>query len=399
MTIGRRLAVIGGLLVFASGCDADSPESGTGFVVSDSAGVVIAENHSDEESLMVWEPKEEPILRLGSERAEAPDLFGRVAQADLDPRGNLWIVDGMSAEVRVFEVPSGEYLFTVGGRGEGPGEFRSLRLLGFDDTRAWIWDQDLGRVTVVTLGGEFVEVRALGRDRAITPRLLSRTPHGTFITQLPQTFTGEVTDRMNVRDSVRLWEFETEVAEAELLAERPGVMWHFTEGAPFQVPFTDGGRLAARDRWVVLTDPEGSPELEVLEEGLVVRRIRLKRERSPVRPGDVESHLEATGASRQGVTASRLPVPALAPAWSWVQIGRDGSILALHHLGTDLGNPDARWTWDVFDPEGQLRALLRLPERTSLLEFGGGYLILLESPEAAGPRVAVHEVPEWGVPR
>ncbi|TVP59451.1 MAG: hypothetical protein EA351_01555 [Gemmatimonadales bacterium] len=395
MMIRRSQLVVGALLALVSGCEPGSSYGGERFVVSDSAGVVLAENAWSEERLSDWEPVEPPIVRLGSERADAPDLFGRVGQVYLDPRGNLWIVDVMSAEARVFQIPSGEHLFTVGGRGEGPGEFRAVRLLGFDDTRAWIWDQDLSRLTVFTLDGEFMEVRPLGRDLETTPRLHSRTAHGTFVASLPQFLTRDVTDGMNVRDTIRLWEFEAEIAEAGLLAERPGVVWHFSDEAQHQVPFTDGVHFAARDRWVVVTDPEGSPELEVLEEGRVVRRVRLGREPTQLTSEDIETFLEVTGASRRGVRAERLPIPRFAPAWSSVQIGQDGSILALHHWGLDMGTPDARAVWDVFDPDGRLRVSIRLPQGTSLLEFGREYLILQESPEGEGPRVAVYAFPEW----
>lgn len=391
----RRLAAAAALIALASGCEPAPPETGEGFVVSDSAGVAIAENAWSEESLLDWEPVEPPILRLGSERADAPDLFGRIGQGYLDPRGHLWITDTMSAEARVFEIPSGEHLFTVGGRGEGPGEFGAVHLLGFDDTRAWIWDQTLGRLTAFTLDGEFIEMRAPGREREITPRLVSRTAHGTFIASLPQSMARDVTSGTNVRDTMRMWEFEEDVAEAALVAERAGQVWHFRDEGPTPVPFTDGGRFAARDRWVVLTDPDGSPELDILEEGRVVRRVRLEREQTPVTSEAIDANLEAMGASPAGGAANQLPIPRLAPAWGWVQIGGDGSILALHHWGLDVGNPEARAIWDVFDPEGRFRASLRLPQGTSLLEFGDEYLILQETPEGEGPRVVVHAVPKW----
>jgi hypothetical protein len=395
MAIRRTLTLTGVVWALAVGCEPQSLDRGEHFVVADSAGVLIAENAWSNASISDWEPEEPPIMRLGSERADAPDLFGRVSQAVLDPQGNLWVVDLMAAEARVFDVPTGEHLFTVGGRGRGPGEFLTVHLLGFDETRAWVWDQNLGRLTVFTLEGEFLEVQVPGRDREMTPRLLARTPAGTFITTLPQILSRAVTDGMNVRDTIRLWEFETDVNEAGLVAERAGVIWHFGGGGQLQVPFTDGGRFAARDRWVVFTDPEGTPELEVFEGGRLVRRIRVRRALRPVTDQAVATHLEVTGATRSGVDAARLPIPRFAPAWGWLQVGEDGSILAMHHWGLDMGASGARAIWDVFDPEGRLQASIRLPEGTGLLEFGREYLVLTESIEGAGPGLAVYPVPEW----
>lgn len=392
---GRTLVTAAGLCAVASGCDSGLPETRQAFFVFDSSGVAVAENRWDEAAVTAWELSEPPILRLGSELAGAPDLFGRIDQASLDSRGHLWVVDGLSADVRVFDVHSGEYRFTVGGRGQGPGEFGSVHLLGFDHTHAWIWDRDLGRLTAFTLAGELGEVRPIGLERERTPRLFSRTARGTFLAQFPQVLTRNITEGMTVQDTIRIWEFAADVDEAELLAQRPSVVWHFGGGTQRQVPFTDGARFAARDRWVVLTDPEGSPNIEVLEDGRPVRRIHLYRERSPVKTEALDSLLAMMGFSGVAGAEDRVPVPRLAPAWQAVRIGQDGSILALHHVGLDFWMPDARQVWDVFDNQGRLKGLLILPAGTSLLEVGGEYLVLGETPEGGGPRIVVHEVPGW----
>lgn len=392
---GRRVATILGLCVVAIGCDAGGPETSEGFVVSDSSGVAVVENRWDEAAVTTWEPSEPPILRLGSERDGAPDLFGSVAQVTLDSRGHVWVMDGFSAEARVFDVPSGEHLFTVGGRGEGPGEFDSLHLLGLDGAHAWIWDQNLGRLTSFTLAGEFMGVRRVGQEEEVTPRLHSRTAKGTFVAQFPQLLGRAVTEGMIVRDTIRLWEFAEEEGESELLAQRAGATFYFAGGTQRSVPFADGARFAARDRWVVLTDPEGSPKLEVLEEGQLARRIHLARERSPVTTEALDSLRAITGSGGTTPAGEQLPVPRLAPAWQEVRIGQDGSIFALQNYWLNFWMPDVRQVWDVFDPEGRFRGQLDLPRGTSLLEVGGEFLVLGETPEGSGPRIAFYEAPEW----
>jgi hypothetical protein len=393
--IGRKLMAVCGLCAMAAGCDGGWEDTPPGFMVSDSSGVAVAENRWDETAVTTWELSESPLLRLGSEVAGAPDLFGRIVQASLDPRGALWVVDASSLEIRVFNVPSGEHRFTVGGHGQGPGEFESVHLLGLDDNHAWIWDQSLRRLTTFTLSGSLSDVRPVGQDLELAPRLHSRTASGTFVAQFPQHLGRPVTEGMIVQDTIRIWEFAAEAGESELLAQRAGPIFHFAGGAQHSVPFADGARFAARDRWVVLTHPEGLPTLEVLEEGRLARRIHLARERSPVTTEALDSLRAITGSGGATGAGERLPVPRLAPAWQEVRIGPDGSILALHNYWLNFWMPDARQSWDVFDHAGRFRGLLNLPLGSSLLDVGGEYLVLSESQEGAGPGIAVHAVPPW----
>lgn len=61
-------------------------------------------------------------VRLGHLEGDGADVFGRVTGLALDGEGRIHIMDLMSQEVGVFS-PSGEHLHTLGGRGEGPGQF------------------------------------------------------------------------------------------------------------------------------------------------------------------------------------------------------------------------------------------------------------------------------------
>ena len=392
-------AVVVGVLVAAAclpGCDRDDVAPGEAFVVSDSAGVEIARNVAVEEALPRIDLSAGALVRLGSEDEGSPELFGRVNQVRVDPEGRLWVADGLNAELRVFALPSGEHLFTVGGPGDGPGEFALPTLLGFDgEGRAWIWDQRPGRLTILSGAGEVVEVRRVGRDRELTPRLLHLARGGSVWAQLPQAWTGEVRDGLVLHDTIRIWLYESLDTEPELVAERPGVTWYLAEMSQIAVPFAEGSRFELRDERVVFTDPEGAPLLDVVEDGDLVRRIQVERERQRVTAGRVEAALDGPGWTPQMAEILRdrrgdLPTPDLVPTWGWLRLTPDGHIFALRH-GTLLQGE----VWDAFDPAGRLRGVLTLPDEAHLMEVTDELLVVVEMPELAGPSVAVHSFDGW----
>ena len=67
-------------------------------------------------------------------------LFDDVRALARDPEGLIYVADSGSRSVRVFD-PRGRHVVSIGGRGEGPGDFRSNLLCGlaFDpDGRLWV---------------------------------------------------------------------------------------------------------------------------------------------------------------------------------------------------------------------------------------------------------------------
>ncbi len=61
--------------------------------------------------------------RVGGDGEDA-FLFGIVSDLIRDDEGNVYLLDGQLAEVQIFS-PEGEHLDTIGGQGEGPGEFQA----------------------------------------------------------------------------------------------------------------------------------------------------------------------------------------------------------------------------------------------------------------------------------
>ena len=166
------LATIAG----AMGCDRVQPGSGPagaapGFIVRDSSGIEIIENHAPEHPPgQFWTIDAEPEIVLGGGGARP----GEHQAAAQDPAQLIWEVAGIARlqdgrvavlsqgnhQLYLFE-PSGELSRVIGGRGEGPGEFVRPQLLQYlaPDTLA-VWDYWFGGTSYFDTGGELIRERS-----------------------------------------------------------------------------------------------------------------------------------------------------------------------------------------------------------------------------------------------
>lgn len=115
---------------------------------SDSSGVEIVVISGARESFpVVAELDSVPEVRLGSPMGRAEEQFGAIHDVVALSDGGIAVLDGQAAEVRLFDA-AGQYRGTLGGKGDGPGEFRSPVDLAVvsGDTLA-VYDPVPGRVT------------------------------------------------------------------------------------------------------------------------------------------------------------------------------------------------------------------------------------------------------------
>ena len=85
-------------------------------------------------------------------------FFGAVGALATDSRDNIFVLDGFAQEIHVFD-SEGAQLRTMGGQGEGPGEFRMAQALamGPGDT-LWVTDPMTRRYSVFGPDGGFARV-------------------------------------------------------------------------------------------------------------------------------------------------------------------------------------------------------------------------------------------------
>ena len=127
-------------------CQTQTPR-GTEYSVRDSAGVRIVENGSPVTGTTEWQVGDSPVVQIGSLEEEAEYQLHEVSDALRLSDGRIVVASEGTNDLRFYS-SHGAFLRSVGGTGEGPGEFRglvALERLPADSLLAY--DQRLRRVS------------------------------------------------------------------------------------------------------------------------------------------------------------------------------------------------------------------------------------------------------------
>jgi hypothetical protein len=119
-------------------------------------------------------------LRIGS--LDDPDYgFSWIGDVAVDRDGNAYVFESQDRRIRVYSA-DGQLLRTIGGPGEGPGEFSFSVSMGVTGDTVWTVDDINRRLTLFNRRGEVLEARVFdevrvqlnspGRATIISPRML-----------------------------------------------------------------------------------------------------------------------------------------------------------------------------------------------------------------------------------
>ena len=98
-------------------------------------------------------------------------LFYRVWHMAVDKQENIYVVDGGNTRIQVFD-KEGQYLSTIGRRGQGPGEFRSPQDVFVDDQIGEVYVPDFRSIKVFASNGNYLKtipLESFNRSYCINP--------------------------------------------------------------------------------------------------------------------------------------------------------------------------------------------------------------------------------------
>lgn len=393
-TPGYRMWIGAATALLMGACDAGTATSSTGGRISehDSAGVTIIEVPAHVlEQLPTWTLSERPLLSIGDQEGADEYLFSRIVDAVRLTDGRIAVADRQTQDVRVFR-PEGTLDWRRGRRGDGPGEFRAIQMIGaLGGGRVAVWDQASNRTTVFDSAGnlerDWVDRQcAAGSPRSLAPtqRSCRVPPIGYFADGTVLIPTGEAmvpsfgpgTQRAGIdqvfagrRIGIGVLTPESYLVldspqQASLLAVRDpaGKIYPFTmlyEGEP---EWTVSGEWAAYGN-------SAAPLIHLRGSGGVPHRIvRLNVPEVPVTKQMVE---DLRGSDLSWYTGgdtwpsavqewlSRMPTGPHVPFFSEILLDPRGALWLRDYYETDLTPREAPHWWTVFDPRGRPLARVR----------------------------------------
>jgi hypothetical protein len=344
------------------------------FQVSDSAGVAVARNLAPAPDTLRLE---EPSVRIGLIDGPAEYLFEWISDIQPLPDGRVVVVDNRGARVALFD-GAGRWLRDIGGRGGGPGEYRTPIRAWLADDVLFLWDVVPRRLSRYTLAGGFLDSQSLAwKATAAPPRALpggwlDEREWGQQMAPGPArgalvriSHGGEVTDTLVGPYPVPRvgWEVSDEASGRGHMVNPPVF-------SAYPVWTTDGERL------IWSSGAEGHVEIRDLD-GRLIRLVLLERGARPVTEADKDLYLRGMqarfGAPDEALASIREQTvfAERRPAITGLLVDDVGQIWVADHDPAAFGREPGS-DWEVLDAEGRVRYRVAFPRGFQLTRIHGG---------------------------
>jgi hypothetical protein len=367
--MSRSLVTSGLLCLVLVGCRGESRDPVT---VTDSAGIHITLSEAIPRVFAVVDP--EPDLSLGGSEAEGPTQFLQIQNIHVDSEDRLWVADGQSGEIRLF-LPDGSHWRTVGGRGEGPGEFQRLRLLGsFHGDSIAVWDNALARLTILDGEGRLARTQAVIPGENSSIRCTDVFRDGSLLGQLPTILSaGSIEPGQVLGDSAHIVRYDPADSSQRPWASALGPRWLWTGRNQVPIPFTvNPGFDLLGEALHLVSGTEF--RVRVFEGGAVVRIYGIFLDPREVSDADLESYgafvreFVPEQAQEDYRSALRHPdLPNHLPAYSRVLVTSSGLVWAQVYDPDVLG----LGVWHVYDERGEWMGKVETPSGFWVLNVRG----------------------------
>ena len=361
--------------------------------ITDSAGVRVVVNPEPRPNGPAFRLSVRPRVSIGQvEGAPEYQLF-RATQGTLLADGTIVVSNTGTQELRFYD-RTGKYLRSAGRKGQGPGEFATLSLVGtLAADSLLISDFQLKRYSVFDRAGKFV--RSFPAPTELGP--ITYANAGVLRDGRLVAFRGaagpEPEASSRLRKPVTLYFVSRDGAIAGALGEFPGVEMA-TGGRANRMAGTAvvfGRKIHAKargDRIAVANDDAYSIRIHDAS-GKLLYLIRQNRAPVPVRPGDFERALP--GPLRGGATPDnplaqslRAILDDMYKHTTMPAFGGTGSETSSFRFDPSGGlwvqehqiSPDDPQAWQAFDREGAFVGRLDLPAKVTLLDVGPDWVLL-----------------------
>jgi len=399
--------------------------AGAGSTVADSAGIRIVTSGGPRWTReTAWTLSDAPLLSIGVvDGPPEEQLFG-VSAAALLSDGRILVANAGTSELRIFD-RAGTYVRSLGGEGEGPGEFRRIVLM---DVAAgdsiFVWDGQLRRVSVFSLEDGFARSFTLSPPAGSSfPAYEGRFSDGSFLVRVPTLVEpDEIVDGL-VRDASAVYlRYGADGSPLDTLGAFRGTrsMIKFLTAdardgiAVITVPFDPATRVAIDGTSLYEGDGSrfefrriGRTSLEQAEragqapQATAVERIEEIVRRAftptPLTPElmtrDFEARFSQFADQPDYFEAIReaygeMPVGETVAAFDRLRVSADGELWARTF---PLPGEESH-VWSVFSPEGAWLGEVETPASLEVYEVGAGFLLGKQLDELEVEHVVLYEI-------
>lgn len=375
---GRPLLVL--VALGTPACATRDGDAGWEGSVRDSAGIRLVENPAEGTWAAgdAWSVTQ--AFTIGADTMDVPYQFGRITDIAVAPDGSIYVLDGVAADVRVFD-RTGTYVRTIGRRGAGPGELSRVAAGVFitTDGRFAVPDMGNSRINWFALDGEVLASVPVSYasgfpvrwdddgsgEVVVQRRAMGNNQNAVLETGEPLVRIGRDGEEeelvlLPLPKTVRM---EGAAPRFTLFETEPS--WDLGPSGTLRTAMTQEYRIALRDRDGVLQS--------------IISKTAMQDE---VTAGDIAHYKELMGEAltRRGTDPpavtrflSRLEFGTTFPAFNQIMEGPEGTTLVQRvqtvseMTSVDLSEEQSRrlgaTSWDVFDASGRYLGAFDLPER------------------------------------
>jgi hypothetical protein len=359
----------------------------------DTVSLQIVDNPSRAPS--TWRLASTPdVSTNGGEDDRAP--FFRIVRVLRLSDGRIVVADGGSTSIRVLSA-EGREAESIGGQGEGPGEFRSLSFVGrLPGDSIVVADLELARLSVFDARGQYVrEVRWGTAANSPASAIVGVFDDGSYLARGFISL-GYPPPHGLRRHAAEFYHLRRDGTLADTIGAFPGTETYFlpTERGFRANPglfaqtlsFATGGRR-------FYTGSSDTYQFGVYSsDGRPLQLVRASIQPVRVSAADVaaekQSRLQDLPANDQRASLERMlaemPVPETMPTFDRILVDEEGT--AWVRAWQPVWESDSA-TWTVFDPEGRVAAEVRMPHGLVPHQIGRDYVLAVATDDLDVERV------------
>ena len=290
---------------------------------------------------------------------------GAVSGLEADSKGNIYVLDSYDDKVLKFD-PAGNYLTSIGGKGQGPGEFQApTRILVDGQDRLYV--QDIMRMALFVFSADGKFLKGInGPGIILRGCQISLNSHADIICGY------EALPAMDEKQVYAIARFDSAFKPVRALYERPGgFTFKMVNGRLIEAPrFTPEVIWAVGPEDRLYVSSNDSYDIRILSAaGALIKNFR--RDYTPEKVTADERRQILEGYKRFGDAAKGIEIPAVKPPFRDFCFIKD----QLYVLRKRVGRV---WNFDIFDKDGEFIEAKSLDFLPLVYKNGFVYTIAVE---------------------